>query len=192
VLAALCAWLPATAARADWIVSPFVGLKFGGDTNIVDLESGVGQRKFTLGGAVGLLTDDILGLEFDIGYTSRFFEGGDPGILVVRSSVTTLMGNAIAAVPVRLTGRWLRPYIGGGLGLITAHIDDVQKIFPVNSNLFGANLGGGVFGPLSDTTSLRFDLRFFKNLSGEDEPIVRGATTRLSFWRATIGVSLRY
>jgi len=192
VLAALFAWLPATAARADWILSPFIGMKFGGETNIVDFESAADRKKLTLGGSAGVLSDNILGVEFDVGYTSRFFEGPDPGIFVSRSSVTTLMGNAIAAVPVRLTAKSLRPYVGAGLGIIAVRIEDRLQAFPVNSRLFGANVGGGAFGPLSDRTSIRFDLRFFKNLSGEDEPVVRGAATRLSFWRATIGVSLRY
>ena len=190
MLAALFAWVPSTPARADWFVSPFIGLKFAGDTNIVDPERAVDQTKMTLGGSVGILSDQILGLEFDIAYVSAFFEGPDPGILITGSRVTTLMGNVIVAMPIGLTGKSLRPYVGGGLGLIAPRIDD--EVFPVRSNLFGANVGGGAFGPISERTSLRFDLRYFKNLSGEDEPVVRGQSTQLSFWRATVGVSLSY
>lgn len=187
----LFAWLVPASARADWLVTPFIGVKFAGETNFVDLEKAAGETKLTLGGSVAVLGDGVFGLEFDFGYSPRFFEGPDRGGLVVRSNVTTLMGSVIAAVPVRLTRASLRPYVVGGLGLLHAHIEDVLNALPVNSNLLGLTVGGGALGPLTARTSLRFDVRLLKNLTEEGELVTFG-TTRLSFWRASVGVTLRY
>ena len=42
-------------AQAEWFVTPFIGLKFAGDTNFVDLEQGAGNTKVTLGAAAGFV-----------------------------------------------------------------------------------------------------------------------------------------
>lgn len=181
-----------TAAEAGWIITPFIGLKFAGKTNFVDLEKGAGETKVTLGGSVGLLSDGVFGLEADFGYSPRFFQGAGSTGLVTRSNVTTFMGNVIVAAPLRVTRESLRPYAVGGLGLMHAGIDDVLHVFKVNSNLLGLVVGGGAIGPLTNTASLRFDLRYFKNLSKADGPLLGFGATQLSFWRATAGVTLRY
>jgi hypothetical protein len=184
-------WFPPSYAGADWILTPFIGLKIGGDTNFVDLDQGAGATKLTLGGSAGLLGDGVLGVEADFGYSPRFFETATRGRLVFRSSVTTLMGNVIVAMPRELTRESLRPYFVGGLGLLRATIDDVAGVFQVDSNLLGLSVGGGAIGAISARTSLRFDLRHFKNISKEDTRVGFG-TTRLGFWRLTAGLTVRY
>ena len=72
-----------------------------------------------------------------------------------------------------------------------ATIDDVAGIFQVDSNLLGLSVGGGAIGAISARTSLRFDLRHFKNISKEDTRVGFG-TTRLGFWRLTAGLTIRY
>jgi hypothetical protein len=183
-------WMPPAYAGADWIVTPFAGLKIGGDTNLVDLDQGAGATKLTLGGSVGLLDDGVLGIEADFGYSPRFFET-TRGRLVFSSSVITLMGNVIVTTPRELTRESLRPYLIGGLGLMHATIDDVAGVFQVHSNLLGLSVGGGAIGGVTARTSLRFDLRHFKNISKEDAQVGFG-TTRLGFWRLTAGLTLRY
>ena len=183
-------WMPPAYASADWIVTPFAGLKIGGDTNLVDLDQGAGATKLTLGGSVGLLDDGVLGIEADFGYSPRFFET-TRGRLVFSSSVITLMGNVIVTTPRELTRESLRPYLIGGLGLMHATIDDVAGVFQVDSNLLGLSVGGGAIGGITARTSLRFDLRHFKNISKEDARVGFG-TTRLGFWRLTAGLTLRY
>jgi opacity protein-like surface antigen len=177
------------AASADWFLTPFVGLKFAGDTNLVDLESGASNTKFTLGGIVGWIDARVLGFEADVGYSPRFFERSS-GILVARSHVITVMGNVVASVPQEVTGDSLRPFISGGAGLMRIGIDDVAGLLPVNSNLFGINVGGGATGRLTAVSSLRFELRYFKSITTDDEAVREG--TSLSFWRAGVGLTLRY
>jgi opacity protein-like surface antigen len=188
----LVAWLTPAAAHADWLLTPFIGVKFAGATSFVDLEKGAGATKLTLGGSAALLGRGLFGVEVDVGYSPRFFERSNRAGLVRRSSVTTLMGSVIVAAPLGLTRESLRPYLAGGLGLIHAETEDVLDVLRIDSNLFGMTLGGGVIGSLSERTSLRIDLRHFRTLSRHGEPVLGSGASRLSFWRASAGVTLRY
>lgn len=190
VLACLLAGLTPAAAAADWLITPFIGLKFAGDTNLLIADQGAGDTKLALGGSLALLSDGLLGIEADFGYFPRFFDDDEAG-LISRSSVATLMGSVIVAVPRTLTRESLRPYVIGGLGLMQANISFLSQVFEVDSNLLGLNVGGGAIGDISDRTSLRFELRYFKNITG-DETGASFSATRLSFWRGTVGVSVRY
>lgn len=183
----LAAW-PATAG-ADWFLTPFAGLKFAGESRIVDLDQGASNTKFTLGGIVGRIGDGLLGVEGDVGYSPRFFERSS-GMLITRSYVLTVMGNVVLTTPQEFTGDSLRPFVSGGAGLMHVQIDDIVSLLPVNSNLFGINVGGGATGRLTDVTSLRFELRYFKSVTSDDQAVRLG--TSLSFWRAGVGLTLRY
>lgn len=181
----------ADAARADWFVTPFIGLKFAADTNFVDLEQGASNTKLTLGVSAGAVSDGIFGVEGELGYSPRFFERSS-GSLIARSNVLTLMGNLIITAPRSLTGYSLRPFVSGGGGLMHVGIHDVANVLDVNSNLFGIDVGGGAVGDLTRRTSVRFDLRFFKSVSNEDQDVVGfGGRTTLSFWRAAVGLAIR-
>jgi hypothetical protein len=39
---------------------------------------------------------------------------------------------------------------------------------------------------------LRFDVRHLKAISGADGALAREGVSRLSFWRATVGITFRY
>ncbi len=177
------------AASADWFITPFIGLKFAGDTNLVDLESGASNTKLTLGAIASWMNAGVLGFEAEVGYSPRFFERSS-GALVARSHVITIMGNVVLSVPQEITGDSLRPFVSGGAGLMRIGIDDVAGLLPVKSNLFGINVGGGATGRLTDVSSLRFELRYFKSITNDEEAVREG--TSLSFWRAGVGLTLRY
>ena len=187
----LCFCAGASEARGDWLITPFVGGSFAPESTLLIFEEGAG-RKFTLGGAVALLTDGVLGLEAEFSHTPRFFEGDDPLGLVLTSRVTSMSGSVVLAVPLAVTRESLRPYVVGGVGLLQARSKHAGGLFPVDQNLLGVNLGAGAIGLLSERTGLRFDLRHIKAASGADGPLARPGVSRLSFWRATVGVVLRY
>ena len=187
----LCACVSPVDARADWLITPFLGTSLARETTFLILEEGAGSR-LTLGASVALLSDGILGLEADVGHTPRFFEGDDPLGLVLSSRVTTLSGNVIVAAPLALTRESLRPYLVGGLGLLQARAAHVGGLFPVEKDLLGLSLGAGAVGFVSARTGLRFDVRQIKAISGSDGPGAREGVSRLSFWRATAGVTIRY
>jgi hypothetical protein len=185
--------LPAAEAHAQWFVAPWIGLKFGGSTNLPDLEQSAAEAKLLLGASGGILGSGILGFEGDYGYGPRFFERTSDQ--VGRSSITTLMGNVIIALPRRITRDSLRPYLVGGVGLLHLSIEDsVGGVFDLNRNLLGLSVGGGAFGPVTNRVSIRFDLRRFSNLTAPFEPAltVDEEPAYLTFWRATVGVVVNY
>lgn len=188
----LSAALTAGPASADWLIIPHIGSVFGGRTTIVDLDQGAGSRNLVVGGSVALLGDGILGVEADVAHAPRFFERGSRSALVLNSAVTTVTGSLILTVPVSVTRESLRPYLVGGVGLIHANSNDAADIFSFDSNLSSMNIGGGVIGFLTPFTGLRFDLRHFRNLAPDGSATTTTGSTRLSFWRASAGVVIRY
>jgi hypothetical protein len=190
-LAAIASVWGATPARAEWFVTPFLGVKFGGTTNLVDLEQGASNSKWMLGAAAGIVSDGLFGVEADFGYYPRFFERSAGSGLIARSHAVTLMGNVIVAVPRSVTGLSLRPFVSGGAGLLNVSVDDVAGILAFNSNLFAINAGGGATGALTRRTSVRLELRYFKSVTREDEDSLAFGPSRLSFWRAAVGLTVR-
>lgn len=186
----LLATPPAT-AHADWQITGFLGNSFSAQTGFLIFEEGL-SRRTTLGASVALLSDGILGLEAEVGHTPRFFEGNDPLGLVLSSRVTTVSGSVIVAAPLVMTRESLRPYLALGIGLMQARSKHAGGVLPVDENLLAVNVGVGAIGFLTDRTGLRFDVRHFKGLGASDAPMARVGASRLSFWRATAGVTLRY
>ena len=191
ICAATC--VSATEARADWLFTPFVGGTFGGKTALIDLELGAGASQFIFGGSGGWLTRDrILGFEGEFAYAPRYFERDNRGGLVLGSNVVTLTFAVTAAAPLSLTRESLRPYLVGGAGLMHARIDTAGGVLDVNEDFPGMVVGGGAFGFISERTGFRFDLRHFRALTGSEETLLGTRQNRLSFWRLTVGVTLRY
>ena len=177
-------------AAADWFITPFLGVKFAADTSFVDPDQGASNSRLTVGATAGFMGTGILGAEGEVAYYPRFFERSS-GTLVNRSNVATIMGNVIVTVPRDWTGYALRPYATGGAGYMHIGIDSALDIFNVDANRLAFNVGGGAVGGLTATTDVRFDLRFFKSASREDANVGIGGATSLSFWRATVGVTIR-
>ena len=178
-------------AHADWLITPFFGGTFAGETTFVDFEQGASAGHVVLGGSGAWLTHMGIGVETDFAYALGFFERDNPAGVVVSSNVTTLTGSVILAAPLSLTRESLRPYFVGGLGLIHAHAEDILGVEPVNANVLGMNLGAGAIGFVNNRAGLRFDIRNFRTLQN-GEAITGIRSTRLSFWRATVGVTIRY
>ncbi|MEW6321407.1 MAG: hypothetical protein AB1635_10000 [Acidobacteriota bacterium] len=177
-------------ARAEWFAAPFLGVKFAGSSNFVDLDRAAGERKLTVGGMAGFLSPGVLGIEVDASYTPGFFERSGGTNLLTGSSVSTLMGGVIAAVPTSVVGDSLRPYVTGAIGLIHVGLEDIVDIFTVRTNLLGIGVGGGAIGPIGRRTALRFELRYIKSLGSADDAVLFGET-QVSFWRAGVAVVFR-
>lgn len=179
---------PASAA-ADWLVSPYVGARFASSTTFFVGREGAEQNKFTFGTAVGVLSDGVFGIEGDLAFVPGFFEGG---AVTQGNRVMTLMANVIVATPLSVTQYGLRPYLSGGAGLVHARAEgDLQRF--IASDLLGVNVGGGALGPLSPQTSVRFDLRYFRNVGGDAEATTANdAGLVLSFWRGTVGLTFAF
>jgi opacity protein-like surface antigen len=197
-IAVLCVCLHVAEARADFLITPYLGSEFAASTTLLDLDTGAASAKhWTFGGSVAWLSDRILGVEADFAIVPGFLQNSTE--LVTGSRVTTLTGSVIAALPLSVTRDSLRPYAVGGLGLIHATAEDPLGLNESCSNSdqratcnwLGLQLGAGAIGLITNRAGVRFDLRHFRALS-RDVTLLGERTSKLSFWRATVGVTLRY
>jgi hypothetical protein len=180
-------------ASADWLITPFLGTVFSGETTLLLLDpAAIREKKLTFGISGALLTDGFLGLEASVDHTPGFFSSSNASRLNQTSRVTTVTGNVIVAAPIALTRESLRPYLIGGLGLMQARATDAVLILPIDTDYLVVTLGGGAIGMLTPRTGVRFEVRHFKAASGADGPLAREGLSRLSFWRASVGLTLRY
>jgi hypothetical protein len=180
------------AAAAEWQIKPFVGLTFAGSTTFLDLEQGSSHRHGAWG-VSGTKLGDIVGVEAEFTYVPGFFQSDIATPLVLRSSVTTLVGNVVLTLPRRMTEYTLRPYFVGGAGLMRVRVDDLQLVLPIASNLPTIDLGGGVTGFLSNRFGLNWDVRYFRSVHGQDEGLgLSNGPEQLSYWRASMALAIRY
>lgn len=182
------------AARADWLVGPLAGIAFGGETTRRGVP-GAERAHVVLGGSAAWLSDHVLGIEGDVAIAPRYFEGDAAG-LVASSNLMTFSGSVIAAVPLAITREGLRPFFVGGLGLLHARAEqkvEVLQVFEdVADDLLAVNVGGGAIGFITARTGVRFEVRHFRSLDRDRDIFSGRSRTRLSFWRATVGVVVRY
>jgi hypothetical protein len=180
-------------ARAqDIFAVPFAGVKFGGDTSIVDLETAAGRASFTLGGSVSVLGDGWLGYEADFAYMPGFFENEDSLPLIKPGSYALdLSGGVILALPAGVTRGGLRPYGVVAIGLINAQAQDLLEIFLVRRTVPAFKIGIGAQALLlTNNVGIRFDLRHVRSFTDDDGSLAR-VGRRISYSRFTIGLLLR-
>jgi opacity protein-like surface antigen len=188
---------PAAEARADWLITPFVGGTFAGQTIHFDPEQGAGSTQFVFGGGGAWLSDGVFGFEADFAYAPRYFERDNRAGMVTNSYLYTLTGNVIVTLPLSVTRESLRPYVTGGLGMMDGHLEEVANILPELFELqerpsAAVDVGAGVIGFVTRNTGARFDLRYVRSLARDENPLTGALRTKLSFWRITAGVTLRY
>jgi hypothetical protein len=176
---------------AEWQIRPFLGVSFGGGTTLIDLDHAAGSPNVVVG-VNGALLGDVFGVEVDFGRAPGFFQTGDQG-LVQRSSVTTFTGNVVITPPRHLTEYTLGPYFVLGAGLMRARSQDFNSLASVSvaSNLPAMDVGGGANGFLSDRIGLNWDVRYFWSVGGNELGGIIGPQ-QLSFWRASMGLVIRY
>jgi hypothetical protein len=181
------------AARADFFVIPFAGMKFGGSTSIVDLESAAGKNKLVLGVAALKIDNRVIGFEAEFGNIAGFF--GNEEVAAIHplvkpgSYVNDLTGSLVFSLPPGATGGGLRPYAVVGGGLIHAETLDLIEVLQVRRTMPAINLGGGALGLLTTNVGVRFDVRHLRSLT--TDPPIGGAGRSISYTRFTIGLMLR-
>ena len=173
----------AAPARADWLITPYVGSAFGGATS---------AQHVTYGAAAAWMSHGIVGVEFDGSLAPDLLDEDEGVILgIADSNVTTVMGSVVLGVPLGEPG--VRPYAVAGAGLIRARVSDAEDIFDIDENSFGINVGGGVHAFLRSNIGVRADLRYFRGIRDRDDS--DGVDLELGsfdFWRASVGATFRF
>ena len=192
-LALLVLFATPRAAAADFFVTPFAGLKFGGSTSIVDLELAAGKRKFVLGIAARVVDDGIVGYEVEFANIAGFFGNEEVSSIepLVKSGsyVNDFTGNVVLSLPPGVTGGGLRPYAVIGGGLIHAASEDYLQLFLVRRTVPAINLGIGAVGMITNNVGVRFDLRHLRSLA--NDPPTGGVGYQIAYSRFSVGLLLR-
>jgi hypothetical protein len=196
-LTGACLGASGAGADADVIFTPFIGKTFAARHTLstssgLPVTASVDKQTWIVGGSATWLTDNVLGAELDFGYAPRFFESLRLFDLRPGSNVMSLTGNVLLTLPLSVTRDSLRPYVSAGMGVLHAGVDDVISVSTVDRNLVALSVGGGAIGFLTNRTGVRFDLRHIRSTSTEVETSTLLTGPRLGFWRATIGVAIRY
>ena len=177
---------------ADAQIRPYVGLTFAGDTTFApNLVDAAGKVHATIGINAAWLRD-VIGIDVDVARTPGFFQTGNAGELIITSAVTTTTGNLVIAAPRRFTEYVLRPYIVAGAGIIHIRAEDALQVFDVNEVRPTIDFGVGAVGFVTNFVGLVWEVRRFQSIGAEQQRGLSIGGERLSFWRATMGVAIRY
>jgi opacity protein-like surface antigen len=172
-------------ASADVLLTPFAGVTFTEDI-----------RKVNYGASVAL--GSLIGVEFDISKT-RLGSFNDVPLVSVDADATTIMGNLM----VRFPAGPVQPYASAGIGVIRISADlDVPsfgEIVDASAQNVGTNVGGGVYLFPSRNIGIRGDFRYFRTLGDVDWEDITDIDDlddlplpAVDFWRATVGVTIRF
>lgn len=193
-------------ASADWLLTPYLGIVFGGAANTVDIDTldEAFEQRSNFGASLTGSAGGVFGFEVDFSYTPNFLqltEGGeDFEFFNVDSSMTTLMGNVVIGIPIGGTsGGGVRPYVTGGAGLMRANVKFEDLFEDLSTNELGVNVGGGVHIFFGDNIGIRGDLRYFRAIQQDDEDAFDDdfgvgdlSLSDFDYWRGTIGVTFRF
>jgi opacity protein-like surface antigen len=207
LLAVLLTAIAARPARADWLLTPYIGGVFGGASNqftFNDTDDEFEQR-MNYGVSFGYYSKGIFGVEVDYSAAPNFFQftGGTNNfdLFDLDSSVQTLMGNVVLALPVGGADGPFRPYVSGGFGTIRTQLRSESDVFDeLRSNDSGYNVGAGAHLLAAGRIGIRADVRYFRGFEAidDEDPVDNPlfdqpfAQEVFNFWRGTIGVTFRF
>jgi opacity protein-like surface antigen len=185
--ALLLAFVPAR-AHADWLFTPLVGGAFGADT--------FGTERSFYGAAFTWRDEEAFGWEAEFSLAPDFFEGVSDGRSTFDGSghVMTIMGNVVIGLT-EFTR--VQPYVTGGVGLLQMRVISDRGTFETTTHEPGFNIGAGAFLFTTDRVAVRGDLRYVRSFRNQAPSWTRGteldvAPGNFDFWRAGVGVSLRF
>ncbi len=183
-IAAVSAFLLLTSAapaRADVVLTPYIGSLFGGD---------LPNNKTAYGLSAAFMGGGVFGAEAGFNYTPSFVPETLTSPQVAQAS---LMGNLILGIPMGGDSASVRPYVTGGAGLFRATAKKSDFFDRINAeNDFAVNFGGGVMAFFSDHVGLRGDLRYFRTLTNKAESGLDFDLGDLNFWKWDVGAAFKF
>jgi opacity protein-like surface antigen len=162
-------------ASADTLITPFVGMTFGGDAKVHRPAFGTGVT----------FVGRSLGLEVELARVNKFFGGNSTS-----PDVTTLTAAVVGGADIR--GRGFKPYFLTGAGLMRTGVSLGNLVSDTSYNNFALLLGGGANVLASDHVGFRVDLRYYRRLERQSDLGIIPIASNFDFWRATAGVDFHF
>lgn len=169
----LCTAAVPSTAHADIVLTPFAGLKFGGDAP---------DKPSTFGGGVSLVGRS-LGFEVEASRTNDFFSDGTTNVSLLTAA---LVGGA------DLPGTGIKAYFLSGAGLLRTNVDFTDILDDTSYNNFAIMLGGGMNVYVTEHIGLRGDLRYYRRLERQSDVGIIPIASNFDFWRASVGLNIRF
>jgi hypothetical protein len=186
-------WFSATQSR--WTAAGFVGANYGASTTSSSVD---------FGGQVGYLYRGIIGGEFLADFAPNF--NLTNAFLADRPNVNAYMANVIVAAPLG-TEAAIQPYVSAGLGgvqlrsnmLAVANVPSSAQT-AANQTRGGGDIGFGVMG-FAGNVGIRGDVRYFRAFTNNTvtttgntaaDAFSQNLLSGLDFWRANIGIAVRW
>jgi hypothetical protein len=186
-------WLSATQSR--WTAAGFVGTNYGARATSSSID---------FGGQVGYLYRGIVGGEFLADFAPKF--NITNAFLADRPNVNAYMLNAIVALPLG-TEAAIQPYVSAGFGgvQLRSNMLDVASNATslqttANQTRGGGDIGFGVLG-FAGNVGIRGDVRYFRAFTNNtvtttgstaSDVFAQSLLSGLDFWRANIGIAVRW
>jgi len=181
---------------SHWTASGFVGSEFGSD---------ISQASVDFGGQLGYLWNGMVGAELLADFAPRSRLGN--ALFANNPMLNAYMVNAVGAIPIGTEARF-QPFVSGGIGAIQLSAD-VLNIPTVTAGAFtsstqskfGGDIGAGVMGFAANNIGFRADVRYYKaftdtnsitSASSAADAVALAQLSGLSFWRANVGVALKW
>ena len=186
-------WLSPTQSR--WTAAGFVGANYGASATGSSVD---------FGGQLGYLYRGIIGGEFLADFAPRFNVAN--AFLADRPNVNAYMANVILAAPFG-TEAAIQPYVSVGVGgiqlrsnLLTFANVPTSAQSEVNQTRGGGDIGFGVMG-FAGNVGIRGDVRYFRAFTNNTvtttgstaaDVFAQNLLSGLDFWRANIGIAVRW
>jgi opacity protein-like surface antigen len=173
-------------ARAQGFVSPFVG------TTLTSPTATGSSTKPGYGIAIGAL-GKVVGAETEIAYFPELIDNSANGI--AKNKVITFSGDTLIGPTV---GR-VKPYVALGAGSLHLNVTALSNVVTpnvdsVSNNYFTFNAGGGVFGFFTEHVGIRGDLRYTRAFGIKIADLQSSGLSldKFNFWRATVGLAVKF
>jgi len=186
-------WFSAT--QSHWTAAGFVGANYGASAASTSVD---------FGGQVGYLYRGIVGGEFLADFAPSF--NLTNAFLADRPNVNAYMANAVLAAPLGSEGA-IQPYISAGLGgvQLRSSMLNVASVpgsgqTDANQTRGGGDVGVGVMG-FAGNVGIRADVRYFRAFtnntvattgSSAADVFAQNLLSGLDFWRANVGIAIRW
>jgi len=179
-----------TAARADGLFVPFIGVNFGGNSGRA-LSAAIDAERLDWGMSLAYMGGGVLGLEADLANSPDFYGKTDLG----GSNAFTATGNVLVGIPFGgQHGFGVRPYGVVGTGLLRSKSDFGTDVAEIDENDLTWSAGGGVLMFFGSNAGLRFDVRYFRTFDDLEilgVPIAQ-SPGKVDFTRGSLGFVFRF